>query len=224
MKQIKKITPTVFIAIFTLSMIASGIPLAANSASYGTTTFFSEKDEKPSAAPPIYDVGASVSKNVEDKKKDEPSDSYSGGSLFNQIVGGISSFFGDSGVPLNSTKASLFDLQGNSDQSSSGDSDGDYSGEYIMGARGESYENMNAEEVANYNNRISKGFSFSDSASTTPKKSKLLFTNIMVPVDMTTQYVLIALVFAIAIGGAVGYYLWKKGEAADKNKYNQQND
>jgi len=221
MKQIKKITSAAFVAIFILLMIASGIPLTANGASYGTTTFFLEKDEKPSANPPIYDVGASVSKNVEDKKKDEPSDSDSdsGGSLFNQIVGGISSFFGDSGVPLNSTKTSLFDLQGNSDQNSSGDSDGDYSGEYIMGARGESYENMNAEEVANYNNRISKGFSFSDSASTAPKKSKLLFTNIMVPVDMTTQYVLIVLVFAIAIGGAVGYYLWKKGEIADKKKY-----
>ena len=93
MKQIKKITSAAFVAIFILLMIASGIPLTANGASYGTTTFFSEKDEKPSANP-IYDVGASVSKNVEDKKKDEPSDSDSdsGGSLFNQIVGGISSF------------------------------------------------------------------------------------------------------------------------------------
>ncbi len=221
MKQIKKITPTVFIAIFTLSMIANSISLTANGASYGTTTFFSEKDEKPSANPPIYDVGASVSKNVKDKKKDNSSDDPdAGGSLFGQIIGGIGSFFGDSGVPASSTRTSLFDLQGDFDQNSSGDSGGDSTGEYIMGARGESYENMSAEEAADYNDRISKGFNFSDSGSATaPKKSKLLFTNIIVPVDMTTQYVLIILVFVIAVGGAVGYYLWKKGEAADKKKY-----
>ena len=43
-----------------------------------------------------------------------------------------------------------------------------------------------------------------------PKKSKLIFTNVVIPIDLTTQYVLISMAFLIAVGSAVGYYLWKK--------------
>jgi len=183
---------------------------------YGTTTFFSTKDAKPSANPPMYDVGASATGHDSSDENKNGGSSSSSGSLFGQIIGGIGSLFGNPTVPNDSAKTSLFDLQKNSDQNSQGDSSGNSSGEVIMGARGESLENMSADQIAAYNNKFSKMNFNIDSGAVAPKKSKLIFTNVIIPVDLTTQYVLIVFVFVIAVGGAIGYYFWKKNAEAEK--------
>jgi len=201
---------------------------------YGTTTLFSQKDDKPVLTEPIIDTGAgaggghnSKNKNNSNNNNNNPTDSN--GSIFGQIIGGIGALFGGSTAPQDSTgKTSLFDWQKNSDQNSGDNSSNDSSdssgGEVIMGPRGESLENLSPEEQALTKDKFAK-LNFKDGAVTVaPKKSKLLFTNVIVPVDMTTQYVIIISVFVIAGGGAVGYYLWKKQEAADSRKYNTKND
>ncbi|MDP1884488.1 MAG: hypothetical protein Q8L10_03905 [Candidatus Moranbacteria bacterium] len=198
-----------------LAMVFSGqASLAATTVNYGTTTFFSdEKDVKPPVEKPIYDIGVRGGKEPGDDGSsdggDDGSSSGSGGSLFDQVITGVGSFFSGSSASDNSSEGSLFDLQKDFGR----DADGNLvdMGEFIMGARGESYENMDADDIDGYNSRIADKFNFKDNVSVSaPKKSKLLFTNIVVPVDLTTQYVIIIMVILIAVGLAVGYYFWKK--------------
>ncbi|KKR21353.1 MAG: hypothetical protein UT50_C0009G0012 [Candidatus Moranbacteria bacterium GW2011_GWA2_39_41] len=190
---------------------------------YGTTTFFSNIDEKPSNKPPMYDVGVKVGKKPpkDDGNKNDEKDKDG---LFDQIIGGIGSLFGNSESATDSEKGSLFDLQKDSNgQNNSNSADSESGGEFIMGSRGESLDNLDDEEAARYASKFSSSFGFSNNGSSTaPKKSKLLFTNIIIPVDMTTQYVLIGFVFFIAVGSAVGYYLWKKEAAKDKKNYSEE--
>lgn len=212
-----------FILIF--SLVSCNVVLAEDvlNPNYGTTTFFSEKDEKPSDKPPIYDVGAKAdnqnshnggsSGGSNNNNNNKNSSDKNDGGLFNQIISGIGGFFSGSTniITTDPTKNSLFDLQNNSNgQTSTNSADSENSGEFIMGSRGESLDNLDDEEAAKYASRISSGFNFSSNAVAAPKKSKLLFTNIIIPVDMTTQYVLISFVFLFAIGLAVSYYFWKK--------------
>jgi hypothetical protein len=207
----------IIILIFIISMrlgYVTPIAMAELDPNYGTTTFFSEKNEIPSANPPIYDVGVSATNNSSSSKSDNNNstdeESINSGGLFSRAISSIGVFFGGSSEQINTTEDSLFSWQQNSDTfGDSSDSSG--GGEFVMGARGESLENIDDEEAAKYNDRIANGFNFRENSSnSTPKKSKLLFTNIVVPVNMTTQYILIGFVFFIAIGLAVGYYLWKK--------------
>ncbi|MDO8240390.1 MAG: hypothetical protein Q7T51_00185 [Candidatus Moranbacteria bacterium] len=191
---------------------------------YGTTTFFSEKSEKPSSNPPVYDVGAKAGKKPpKDDNNDNGADDNNNGGLFNRIVDSVGGFFGGATDSMTDpTKNSLFDLQKDSNQNDS--NSGSDGSDFVMGARGESLENLDEEVAAKYNSRVSSGFSFRDNGSSSaPKKSKLLFTNIVIPIDMTTQYVLVGFVFLIATGLAVGYYLWKKEVAKDK-KYSDDED
>ncbi|MFA7209513.1 MAG: hypothetical protein WC120_04480 [Parcubacteria group bacterium] len=207
----KKIKISWMIAVSIVMVFFSQRSLAATTVNYGTTTFFSdEKDIKPPVEKPIYDTGVRGGKEPGDSGDDAAdsggsSSGSGGGSLFDQIVTGVESFFGSPSDSNNSSEGSLFDLQKDFGR----DADlADGTGEFIMGARGESYENIDVDE---YNSRIAGKFNFKDNASAAaPKKSKLLFTNIVVPVDLTTQYVIIIMVILIAIGSAVGYYFWKK--------------
>ncbi|MDP1619828.1 MAG: hypothetical protein Q8M12_02420 [bacterium] len=208
MKKIKIISMSIMLAAIVFS---SQVSLAATTVNYGTTTFFSdEKDVKPPVEKPIYDTGIRGGKEPGSSGGEDVVDSEgssSGGSLFDQVISGVSSFFSGSSTSDSPAEGSLFDLQKDFGR----DSDGypaDGTGEFIMGARGESYENMDIDE---YNSRIAGKFNFKDNTSVSaPKKSKLLFTNIIVPVDLTTQYVIIIMVILVAIGSAVGYYFWKK--------------
>lgn len=199
-------------------VFSSQIAWATTTVNYGTTTFFSdEKDVKPPVEEPAYDTGVRGGKNPGDDGRDHSSiddgdgaSSGSEGGLFDRIVTGVENFFNGSSVSDNSDEGSLFDWQKDFGRDSAGDSS-DGTGEFIMGARGESYENMDADDIDSYNSRIADKFNFKDNASpAAPKKSKLLFTNIVIPVDMTTQYVIIIAVIVIAVGSAVGYYFWKK--------------
>lgn len=211
------------IELFSVGAVALAVMLCGFGASatmnpnYGTTTYFSTEDEMPSPDPPIYDVDR---RETEDGNEDDDDSSDPDSSLFGQIIGGVDSFFEDlNGKNLN--KVSLFDLQKNSGQSS----DDDFSSDPFMGAKGESLENMSEAEIAEYNKRLSKKFNFGDdNSNSAPKKSKLLFTNVIVPVDLTTQYVLIIIIFLIAAGGAVGYYFWKKSEEEDKKSSEENYD
>jgi len=207
----KKINSILLVAIIVYSFFFAPFSWAATNPNYGTTTFFSDKAEKPSDNPPMYDVGLrSGNKDKNNNGGKINGDSGANGSLFNQIITGVGSFFGNSSTSSNGSRGSLFDLQGNSNQDS-GDSSGDLEAEFIMGSRGESFENLNADDAANYNNRIANKFNFnSDGAQPVVKKSKLLFTNVTIPVDMTTQYVIIISMILIAIGSVTGYYFWKK--------------
>ena len=209
--------------IILIAMIGIGLRYFASVAmaeldpNYGTTTFFSEKNEIPSANPPIYDVGVNAtnnsSHNNSSNSNDATEESSTSSGLFSQTINSIGVFFGALSEQSNTTEDSLFSWQQNSDMfGDSSDSSND--GEFVMGARGESLENIDDEETAKYNDRIASGFNFRENSSnSTPKKSKLLFTNIVIPVDMTTQYVLIGFIFFIAIGLAIGYYFWKKEKA-----------
>lgn len=204
------------IAIIAYAILAAPISWAVTNPNYGTTTFFSEKSEKPSDNPPVYDVGLrSGNKDNGKSNNDSKNTVGSGGTLFDQLAAGVSSLFSGTTAPSDATVKSLFDAQKNSDQNANGDSSGNSSdnsgGEFIMGAKGESYDNMSTVDMENYNNRIANKFSFKDTSSqAAPKKSKLIFTNIIVPVDMTTQYVVVVLAVLIATGIVIKYYFLRK--------------
>ena len=211
------------IAMFALMSINVVLAEDVLNPNYGTTTFFSNKDEKPSNKVPIYDAGAKAGKKSKDDGKDSGIDS--GGGLFNQIIDGIGGLFGGTNDSVdNATKNSLFDLQNNSNgRDNANSADSGNGGEFIMGSRGENIDNLNDEDAAKYANKISSGFNFrDDNSTTTPKRSKLIFTSIVIPIDLTTQYVLVGLVIVTAVGLAIGYYLWKKEETKDKKKYSEE--
>ena len=224
----------IFFSSMMLAVLFFGdLALAATNVNYGTTTFFSGEDEKPPVSQPILDHGHGTSgRKRSDSKNSDDSDKSDDGNLFDQIIGGIGSLFGDSDPNSSGMdeygKRSLFDFQsgddsdGNGDGSSSDDGSGQ---EYIMGPRGESYENLDESEAAKYQSKFAQSFNFGDGSGTTaPKKSKLLFTNVEVPIDMTTQYVLIGLSFFVAVGSAIGYYFWKKEAGAEDEKYNSNDE
>lgn len=209
----RKINLNLIFIISTALILAPVFSFAAINPNYGTTTFFSEKSEKPSDNPPIYDVGLRSGnkdggKNKNKNSDDDRDEDDSRGGLFSQIVVGVSSLFSDNtNFSNNVSDESLFDWQKNS----SSDSSEGANSEFIMGARGESYENLGADDIDEYNNRISEKFAFKDDGSkSAPKKSRLLFTNIVIPVDMTTQYIIIFLTVLVATGSVTGYYFWKK--------------
>lgn len=231
----KKIKIILIIAVyFVFNFGAQAIGAVKNNPSYGTTTFFAEKNEALEIHPPILDIGVSAglykgsdNDDAQKNKQNNNQNQSSTGSLFDKIIGGVGSLLEDDTISqLDTTKNSLFDWQNNFDQ---GDSNGESSFEeddFIMGPRGESLENMSAEDIAAYNNRVSKKFNFNNldnGAKATVKKSKLLLTNIDVPMDLTTQYVIVVLVFMVAAGGIVGYYFWKKSEAEDEKIFKEEN-
>jgi hypothetical protein len=205
--MIKRKTAKIFFVSFALTIFLFGnLSGAAAAVNYGTTTFFSgTENEKPPVSVPILDVGGITPDwNSDDEDNDTEEN------ILDKITDGLGNIFGNSNnyPALDETNNSLFDFQKNiGDEKSMNDNQG----EFIMGARGESLENIDDEDAAKYNNRITDSFNFKENnASSSPKKSKLLFTNIMIPVDLTTQYILISFVFIIIIGLVVGYYFWKK--------------
>ena len=110
---------------------------------------------------------------------------------------------------------SFFDVQNGNDltsQNSGNSSNAAADSASFMGPRG---ENTGLSEVDNYNNKLAEFNMGAGQAA--PKRSKLIFTNVIIPVDMTTQYVLIILVFVIAAAAAVGYYFYKKKDRAEKS-------
>ena len=224
----KRNTLGLFIAIVSIFAFCGSVSLAETlNPNYGTTTYFSEKNAKPVLSEPILDVGAGANSNKNSGNKNNKDGNSTTqpppGSIFSQIINGFDSLLSGS-TNANQNKGSLFDLQGNSNQDSSGDSSGDSSnsGEF-MGARGESAEYLASGDDA-YHQSLSSKFNFSDNGSgTAPKKSKLIFTNVVIPMDLTTQYIVIGLTFMVAVGATVGYYFWKKEEAKDKKKYSQEN-
>ena len=222
----KKIKIFIIIAIILVTGLSTQVVLAAPN--YGTTTFFSGKNnENPSVSEPIYDVGIrggnkiSESGNDKNKKTDKSKKSLFDG--FGDALGGsvmAPSFSKWSDVK---DEESLFDYQKKSDdfQDNSDFDSENLSEDFIMGARGESYENLSEGEAARYN-KINSKFNFSNNNSVaTPKKSKLIFTNVVIPVDLTTQYIIIFLVIAVAIGLVIGYYFWKKETSNRKYKNNE---
>jgi hypothetical protein len=193
--------------------------LAVSNPNYGTTTFFSSKNEKPVLEKPI--LGAEKpSNNHDDDEDDEDNDTgiVVPDDIFDSIGDTIGSVVDGSANALNEAKKSLFDFQ--SDFDSHHSSDGEFSGEdalFIAGPRGESPEYMASLGKDDENRAIE--FNFEDSSlKAAPKKSKLLFTNKEVAIDMTSQYVLITIIFMIAIGSAVGYYMLKKEELKGKKE------
>jgi flagellar basal body-associated protein FliL len=221
----KKIKLIPIILVSACFILAVPVSQAVTNPNYGTTTFFSQKTEKPADNPPVYDVGlrSGNENNGKDNGKDNNGNADNPtGSLFGQIITGVGSLFGND-TPATDNK-SLFDWQKSSSQDSGGDSSVDPNSEFIMGSRGESAENMSVGDMEDYNNRISQKFAFKDNgAQAAPKKSKLLFTNVVIPVDMTTQYVIIILAVIVAIGTVVWYYLWKKEKAGAGKKSSEEN-
>ena len=224
----RKIIRIFFSSLMLAVFFFGDLAFAATDVNYGTTTFFSGKDEKPPVSRPILDHGSGTSGRKRSQDKDADKEEDSDGSLFDQIIGGIGSLFDNSdenSFTDSAEKRSLFDLQSGDDQDGNSDDDSYSSEEYIMGPRGESYENLDEEEAAKYQSRFAQNFNFGDTGKdAAPKKSKLLFTNVEVPIDMTTQYVLIGLSFFIAVGAAVGYYFWKKEAGAENKKYNSDDE
>jgi hypothetical protein len=209
MKIFSIIAAGMFFACFVLTSSAADGP------NYGTTTFFSDKKDKPVLEKPI--LGASDNSN-DGHDNDNGDDNDDGGGIvkpddiFNTIGNTITSTIDNSVNTFNETKKSLFDFQG--DFGSGGSSDGGAFNEkdefFIAGPRGESPEYMASMRDSEANSQA-VGFNFEDrSLKVAPKKSRLLFTNKEVAIDMTSQYVAIILIFIIAIGSAVGYYYWKR--------------
>ena len=207
----------------TIFLCSCSLSLAATNPNYGTTTFFSSKKEKPVLEKPI--LGAADNSNSHDDSdndNDDDDDNEDGGGIvnpndiFDNIGNTINSVVENSINVFGDTKRSLFDMQ--SDFDSYDFSDGEDGGEevFIAGPRGESPEYMAA--LKDSDNRMIE-FDFDDSnLKVAPKKSKLLFTNKEIAIDMTSQYVSIALIFLIAAGSAVGYYYIKKGASKDNEE------
>ncbi len=210
-------------------VLALGMPVAFLAAStnpnYGTTTFFSNQKEKPVLEKPI--LGAEDPSNSSDgnhNKDNNNDDNHKGivnpDDIFNAIGSTIGAVVDNSVNALSETKKSLFDFQ--SEFFGSGDSSGDgtfnQQDQFIVsGPKGESLEylaTLNQDGAAH-----AVEFNFNDaSLKAAPKKSKLLFTNIEIATDMTSQYVVIVFIFVMAIGLAVGYYFWKKGATDNKEE------
>jgi hypothetical protein len=198
---------------------------AASNPNFGTTTFFSSKNEKPVLEKPI--LGAEDGSKDDHSDKDDNKDDEGGGivvpgDIFNDIGDTIGSAVDDSINALSDAKKSLFDLQSDFGSGSSSDDETfDRADEFmIAGPRGESLEYMASLKDDGSDSRVAE-FNFDDkSLKASPKKSKLLFTNKEVDVDMTSQYVILALIFIISTGSAVGYYQLKKGTTKSKRKNN----
>ncbi|EKE11153.1 MAG: hypothetical protein ACD_15C00133G0004 [uncultured bacterium] len=195
--------------------------LAASNPNYGTTTFFSSKNEKPVLEKPILGAGKPSNNNHDDEDDDDGDDNAGivvPDDIFDKIGDTINSVLDGSAGAFNETKKSLFDFQ--SDFDSNRSSDGEFSGEdefFIAGPRGESPEYMASLNKDNENRTVE--FNFEDSSlKVAPKKSKLLFTNKEVAIDMTSQYVSVAIIFIISVGSAVGYYMLKKEELKGKKE------
>lgn len=202
--------------------------LSASSAAvnYGTTTYFSDprQNATPPVSTPILDSGGRVPNWRPDKDNNDNSDDEgSEESIFDKIADKFQTLFGSEETDQfgSEEEGSLFDFQ---DGDGGDDYSEEYLGEYIMGPRGESIENLDEEEVARYQSRFAQGFSFGEGKDVAPKKSKLLFTNVEIPVDLTTQYVLIGIVFFLAIGASVGYYFWKRESKNENMKYNREDE
>lgn len=202
----------------------AGLSASSAAVNYGTTTYFSNKeDTTPPVSQPILDPGG-ANKDWRPNDDQDDQDDDAGDSIFDAITDKFQSLFGtlgDGQAGSGEEGGSLFDFQ---EGDGGSDSSGEYLGEYIMGPRGESYENLDEEEAARYQSRFAQGFSFGEGKGAAPKKSKLLFTNVEVPVDLTTQYVLVGIVFFLAIGAAVGYYFWKKDSKNENMKYNREDE
>jgi len=221
-----RISIIIFSAIILAALSLGDLSWAA--VNYGTTTYFSgTEDELPPVSEPILDAGGERPNWNPDQKDDSDNDDEDdNGGLFDSIVETFDSLFGNSNSGFgtgsaedDSEKSSLFDFQKSGYESDVADGG---SGEYIMGPRGESLEGMSDEEAARYKSRLAQGFNFGNQGKeAVPKKSRLLFTNVEIPLDLTTQYVLLGIVFFVAIGAAVGYYLWKKETAKENMKYNR---
>lgn len=214
--QTVKIMTIIVVGIFCVSLIP--VSLAVTNPNYGTTTFFSGKTEKPVLERPILGAGDSPdnSDNDDDNNDSDDDGDENGGGIVNpndifiKLGDTLNSVVDNSVAVFNGTRKSLFDMQ--SDFGSSGTSGNDEFEKkdefFIAGPRGESPEYMASlgQEGAR-----TLDFNFEDrSLRVVPKKSNFLFTNKEVTIDMTSQYVIITLIFIIAIGTAVGYYYVKK--------------
>lgn len=215
----------IFFSILVLGVLFfAELSISSAVVNYGTTTYFSDqRDATPPISQPILDPGG-ASKNWRPSDK-EDRDNDPEDSIFDVITDKFQSLFGTSGDwqgDNEGKKESLFDFQ---DGDGSNDYAEEYFGEYIMGPRGESYENLDEEEAAMYKSRLAQNFNFgSEGKDVAPKKSKLLFTNVEINIDLTTQYVILGIVFFIATGLVVGYYFWKKEARMENKKYNSDDE
>jgi hypothetical protein len=191
-------------------------------ANYGTTTFFSNKKEKPALEKPI--LGAETPQeddndddDDDDDENDEDDDEFKlpdSEDVFNQIGDAVSGVVDTSSEIFNETKKSLFDFQSdfsNDFGRNKFESSDDF---FISGPRGESPEYMAS---LNEDGETTVEFNFEDTnLKVAPKKSKFLFTNSEIAVDRTSQYVVLAIIFVIALMASVGYYYAQKGNVKRK--------
>lgn len=182
---------------------------AASNPNYGTTSFFSGSGERPVLEKPILDS----SNNGKGKKKDnKSSDEKPDGSLFGGIDTGISSAISGTISFFSEAKKSLFDFQGDSGGSDFFDDGSEKT--LIAGPRGEALEQGGQASSDSFS---PIEFDFENPAlKTAPKKSKLLLTGKEIDIDLTSQYIIISLIFSIALGAAVGYYYWSKATSKEK--------
>ncbi|MFA5994778.1 MAG: hypothetical protein WC823_07530 [Parcubacteria group bacterium] len=224
--KIKQITWSVALMVGGLVFVCLGsLARATTNPNYGTTTFFSNKKEKPVLESPI--LGAEDPSNSSDgnhnkeNKKDDNSEIINPNDIFNIIGDGVGAVVDSSINAFDETKKSLFDFQseifGSSDSFSGDNTTNNENDLLIAGPRGESLAYMATQNDAN-DTRLAE-FNFEDvNLKVAPKKSKLLFTNKEVAIDMTTQYVVVILIFVMAMGSAVGYYYAQKGNAKNKEE------